>query len=401
MSSQRHPAGRASSAWDASTPWPGVLAAFADRLPVTERTPALTLLEGNTPLVRSVSMGRDLPGAELWFKCEGLNPTGSFKDRGMVVAVAKGAEAGSRGVICASTGNTAASAAAYAARAGLQCIVVLPEGTVAAGKLAQARMHGATVATIPGGFDQALELVREAAPRGNLTLVNSVNPYRIEGQKTAAFEIHRALGRAPDVVALPVGNAGNITAYWRGFCEILPPGDRPRMWGFQAEGAAPIVRGHPVDAPQTVATAIRIGRPASWQGALTAAAESGGLIAEVSDGEILDAQSRLAREEGLFVEPASAASVAGLLRTMREGVRVEGTVVAVLTGHGLKDPASAERGAQPIRVAPTVEAILGLLALAKTASSVGCHKAAGGSPTHDRRMRYTSDSRCCRSVCWV
>jgi threonine synthase len=350
----------------ALTPWPGILPAFRDRLPVTERTPPLSLLEGNTPLIRSASIERDMRGVELWFKYEGGNPTGSFKDRGMVVAVAKAVEAGAQGVICASTGNTAASAAAYAARAGLRCIVVLPEETVAAGKLAQARMHGAIVATVPGGFDDALELVRACAGSGELALVNSVNPHRLEGQKTAAFEILDALGRTPDIVALPVGNAGNITAYWRGFCESLPSDHRPRMWGFQAEGAAPIVRGFPVTDPQTVATAIRIGNPASWQGALQAAAESGGRIAEVTDEGILDAQSRLAAEEGLFVEPASAAPIAGLLRLAREGVSVRGTIVAVLTGHGLKDPESAERAAPPVRIGPTVEAIRALLESAGT-----------------------------------
>jgi threonine synthase len=329
---------------------------------VTDRTPPLSLREGNTPLVPSVSIGRALPEAELYFKWEGANPTGSFKDRGMVVAVAKALEAGARAVVCASTGNTAASAAAYAGRAGLRCLVVLPEGSVATGKLAQARVHGAVVASVPCSFDRALQLVREASERLRLALVNSLNPYRLEGQKTAAFEILDQLGGSPDAVVLPVGNAGNITAYWRGFCEALPPDRRPRMWGVQAAGAAPLVLGRPVDDPQTVASAIRIGRPASWEGAVRAASESGGRILAVSDEEILRAQRRLAEEEGLFVEPASAASVAGLLRLVREGVRVRGTVVAVLTGHGLKDPASADQAPPPVRVEPTVDALDALLA---------------------------------------
>lgn len=342
-------------------PWPGVLQAFADRLPVSDRTPPLSLREGNTPLVPSVSIARDLPDVELYFKWEGANPTGSFKDRGMVVAVAKAAEAGARAVVCASTGNTAASAAAYAARAGLRCLVVLPEGSVATGKLAQARVHGAVVASVPCSFDQALQLVREASERLHIALVNSLNPYRLEGQKTAAFEILDQLGEPPEAVVLPVGNAGNITAYWRGFCEALPSHQRPRMWGVQAEGAAPIVVGRPVEHPQTVASAIRIGKPASWEGAVRAASESGGRILAVSDEEILHAQARLAREEGLFVEPASAASVAGLLRLAREGVGIRGTVVAVLTGHGLKDPSTADRAPQPVHVEPTVEALASLL----------------------------------------
>ncbi len=343
------------------TAWPGVLQAFADRLPVTDRTPLLSLREGNTPLVPSVSIGRELPQAQLFFKWEGANPTGSFKDRGMVVAVAKAVESGARAVVCASTGNTAASAAAYAGRAGLRCLVVLPEGAVATGKLAQARMHGAVVASVACSFDAALRLVREASEQLGLALVNSLNPYRLEGQKTAAFEILRQLEAPPDAVVLPVGNAGNITAYWRGFCEALPPARRPRMWGVQAEGAAPLVLGRPVERPQTVATAIRIGRPASWEGAVRAAAESRGRILAVSDEEILRAQARLAQEEGLFVEPASAASVAGLLRLVREGVSLRGTVVAVLTGHGLKDPSAAERAPEPVPVEPTVEALARLI----------------------------------------
>lgn len=341
-------------------PWPGILAAFRDRLPVTDRTPPLTLLEGNTPLIPSTALGPAL-GIELYFKWEGANPTGSFKDRGMVVAVAKAMEAGARGVICASTGNTAASAAAYAARAGLRCMVLLPKDAVAGGKLAQARMHGARVAFLPGGFDVALRLVRACAEVLPLAVVNSINPHRLEGQKTAAFEILQALEGPPDIVALPVGNAGNITAYWRGFCEAqLEP--RPALWGFQAEGAAPLVLGHPVERPRTVASAIRIGNPASWRGALEAVRESGGRIAAVSDGEILEAQRRLAAEEGLFVEPASAAAVAGLMRAAREGIlRTGSVVVAVLTGHGLKDPEVAEQAPKPVPIEPTVEAVASLL----------------------------------------
>ena len=341
-------------------PWPGVLQAFADRLPVTDDTPPLSLGEGNTPLVPSVAFARDLPGVELFFKWEGANPTGSFKDRGMVVAVAKAAESGARAVVCASTGNTAASAAAYAARAGLPCLVVLPEGAVASGKLAQARVHGAVVASVPCSFDRALGLVREASEVLGLALVNSVNPYRLEGQKTAAFEILDQLSSPPDAVVLPVGNAGNITAYWRGFCEALPPDRRPGMFGVQAEGAAPLVLGRPVEDPQTVAPAIRIGRPASWEGAVRAARESGGRVLAVSDAEILQAQARLAQEEGLFAEPASAASVAGVLRLAREGL-LRGVVVAVLTGHGLKDPSAAERAAAPVRVEPTLQALAALV----------------------------------------
>jgi threonine synthase len=318
---------------------------YAPYLPVTERTPRLTLGEGNTPLVRAPALERETGVPEIWLKVEGQNPTGSFKDRGMVVAVAKALEDGARMVLCASTGNTAASAAAYAARAGMSCTVVLPAGQVAAGKLAQAIAHGAQVVAVRGSFDAALTVVRALADQGEAALVNSVNPHRLDGQKTAAFEICEALGDAPDALVIPVGNAGNITAYWRGFVEAARTGlarQRPRMYGYQAEGAAPIVRGAPVADPETVATAIRIGNPASWRGAVAARDESGGAIDAVSDAEILDAYSFLARCEGVFAEPASAAAIAGLRKRVRGGgLRSAKRVVCVLTGNGMKDPERA------------------------------------------------------------
>ena len=318
----------------------GVLARWAANLPLTEKTPRLTLGEGDTPLIGAPSLARDVGCAELWLKFEGQNPTGSFKDRGMVVAVAKAIEGGARSAVCASTGNTSASAAAYCAVAGIPCNVVVPEGKVALGKLAQALAHGARIVVLRGNFDAALARVREVAARRKMALLNSVNPHRIEGQKTAAFEVVETLGRVPDDVALPVGNAGNISAYWRGFCELGGP--RPVMLGFQASGAAPLVSGVPVAEPETVATAIRIGNPASWKTALAAQRESGGLFAAVSDAEILSAYRRLSSEAGVFCEPASAAPVAGLLRLAREKRDFSGRViVAVLTGHGLKDPQSA------------------------------------------------------------
>jgi threonine synthase len=321
---------------------PCLIDRYAAYLPVTERTPRLTLGEGGTPLVRAPSLERETGLREIWLKVEGQNPTGSFKDRGMVVAVAKALEAGARMVLCASTGNTAASAAAYAARAGLSCTVVLPAGQVAAGKLAQAIAHGANVVAVRGPFDAALGVVRSLAEQGEAILVNSLNPLRLEGQKTAAFEVCEQLGDAPDALFIPVGNAGNITAYWRGFVEAARSGlarGRPRMYGYQAEGAAPIVRGAPVAAPETVATAIRVGNPASWSGAVAARDESGGAIDAVSDEEILDAYGFLARSEGIFCEPASAAAVAGLRRRARDGsVRGMRRIVCVLTGSGLKDP---------------------------------------------------------------
>ena len=335
---------------------------YADRLPVTPRTPRLTLGEGGTPLMRSTWLERETGVREVWLKVEGMNPTGSFKDRGMVVAVAKALEEGATSVLCASTGNTAASAAAYAARAGLRCAVVLPAGHVALGKLTQAMMFGARVVAVRGGFDEALAVVRELGANGEHTLVNSVNPYRIEGQKTAAFEICEALGDAPDALCIPVGNAGNITAYWRGFVEATASGiatRRPRMFGFQAAGAAPLVIGTPVAEPRTIANAIRIGNPASWQGAISARDESGGAIQSVTDEEILDAYSSLARCDGVFCEPASAAAVAGLRRRARENA-LDGIdrVVCVLTGNGLKDPDTAQTiGPRVAEVAASVEEV--------------------------------------------
>ncbi len=318
----------------------GLLDRYRDYLPLTERTPHLSLGEGGTPLVRLARLSGQL-GLDLWAKVEGANPTGSFKDRGMVLAVAKALEAGSGTVICASTGNTSASAAAYAARAGLRSVVVIPGGKIALGKLAQAVVHGAEVVAIDGNFDEALRLVRRLCESEPITLVNSVNPFRLEGQKTAAFEVCEQLGRAPDALAIPVGNAGNITAYWKGFKEYnLRRGTGlPRLHGFEAEGAAAIVKGRPFERPETVATAIRIGNPASWQGAVAAERESGGVIDFVTDDQILSAYRLLAREEGVFCEPASAASVAGVFKHAASGlIPKRSTVVAVLTGNGLKDP---------------------------------------------------------------
>jgi threonine synthase len=297
--------------------------------------------EGDTPLIEAHRLSERV-GARLHLKFEGMNPTASFKDRGMTVALSRAVAAGNRACVCASTGNTAASASAYAARAGIRCFVVVPAGKIALGKAVQVLAHGAQIIQIEGNFDAALRLSRAATEElESVALVNSVNPDRIEGQKTAAFEICEALGAAPDALALPVGNAGNITAYWRGFSEWRDAGrtdDAPRMLGFQAEGSAPLVAGHDIESPETVASAIRIGSPASREGALGAVGESGGLIESVTDAEILAAQDLLAREEGVFCEPASAAGVAGLLKLAREGRNPEGTVVAVLTGHGLKDP---------------------------------------------------------------
>jgi threonine synthase len=297
----------------------------------------VTLQEGGTPLLPASRLS-DRLDARVWLKFEGANPTGSFKDRGMTVAISKALEEGAKAVVCGSTGNTSASAAAYAARAGMTCAVLIPEGYIALGKLAQALIHGARVLQIRANFDAALDIVRDLGASAPVTVVNSINPYRIEGQKTGAFEIVDVLGDAPDVHCIPVGNAGNITAYWKGYREYQDAGrisKLPRMLGFQAAGAAPLVAGHPIDNPETVATAIRIGRPASWYGATAAAAESGGGIAAVTDDEILAAYRYLAQEESVFCEPASAASVAGLLKT---GVDPGSTVVCVLTGHGLKDP---------------------------------------------------------------
>jgi threonine synthase len=325
---------------------------YASYLPITDRTPRLTLGEGDTPLVRARSLERETGVPEIWLKVEGQNPTGSFKDRGMVIAVAKALEEGARMVLCASTGNTAASAAAYAARAGMSCTVILPAGQVAAGKLAQAIAHGARIVAVRGAFDAALAVVRALAEQGEATLVNSVNPDRLEGQKTAAFEICETLGEAPDALFIPVGNAGNITAYWKGFVEAARTGmarQRPRMYGYQAEGAAPLVSGRPVANPETVATAIRVGNPASWKGAVAARDESGGAIDAVSDEEILDAYGFLARCEGVFAEPASAAAIAGLRKRVRAGALGGAKrVVCVLTGNGMKDPERARSLAGPI-----------------------------------------------------
>ncbi len=329
----------------------GVIARYRERLPITDATPLVDLQEGSTPLVPSRNIGPALGLKRLFFKYEGLNPTGSFKDRGMVVAVAKAMEAGSRVLICASTGNTSASAAAYAASQRLRAIVVVPAGEIALNKLAQALMYGAKVVQIRGNFDAALATVRELAENYPVALVNSVNPYRIEGQKTAAFEIVDVLGDAPDYLVLPVGNAGNITAYWKGFKEYRAD-DRstilPRMVGAQAEGAAPIVHGRVVENPRTVATAIKIGNPATWEGATTARDESGGLIDAVTDTEILQAQIRLASSEGLFAEPASVAPLALLVRLVQQGkIERDSTTVVVLTGSGLKDPEAALGNVEP------------------------------------------------------
>ena len=323
----------------------GVIARYRDWLPVSDATPALDLREGSTPLVRSQNLGPALGLKRLYFKYEGLNPTGSFKDRGMVVAVAKALEERARVLVCASTGNTSASAAAYAASARLRAIVVVPAGEIALNKLSQALMYGAKVIALRGSFDTALAAVRELAASYPVVLVNSVNPYRLEGQKTAAFEIVDELGEAPDYLVLPVGNAGNITAYWKGFKEYHAGGRSsvlPRMVGAQAEGAAPIVRGHVFEKPTTVASAIKIGHPASWEGATMARDESGGSIDAVSDTEILRAQVQLASMEGLFAEPASCAPLALLVRLVREGrIEKDSTTVVVLTGNGLKDPEAA------------------------------------------------------------
>ena len=317
--------------------WRGVIEEYRAFLPVGPDTPVVTLSEGGTPLLAAPRLSERV-GGRVFLKVEGANPTGSFKDRGMTVAISKAVEEGAKAVVCASTGNTSASAAAYAARAGLTCAVLIPDGYIALGKLAQALIHGARVLQIRGNFDRALDIVRDLGTTAPVTIVNSINPYRIEGQKTGAFEIVDVLGDAPDYHCIPVGNAGNITAYWKGYREYQDAGRvtrLPRMLGFQAAGAAPIVLGHPVDDPETIATAIRIGRPASWYGATSAASESGGGIAAVTDDEILDAYRFLAQAESVFCEPASAASVAGLLKA---GVPAGATVVCVLTGHGLKDP---------------------------------------------------------------
>ncbi len=329
----------------------GVIARYREHLPIGPSTPQVDLSEGSTPLIPSRTIGRGLGLKHLYFKYEGLNPTGSFKDRGMVVAVARALESGSRVFMCASTGNTSASMAAYAARTGSRAIVVVPAGEIALNKLSQALMYGAKVIALKGNFDFALETVRDLTSHYPVALMNSVNPDRIEGQKTAAFEVVDALGDAPDYLVLPVGNAGNITAYWKGFREYHAAGKAtrlPRMVGAQAEGAAPIVAGAPVAAPKTVASAIRIGNPASWEGATSARDESGGTIAAVTDAEILSAQIRLAGSEGIFAEPASAAPLALLIRLVRDGkLEKEAVTVVVLTGSGLKDPDVALKNVEP------------------------------------------------------
>ncbi|MFD1447598.1 threonine synthase [Oceanobacillus profundus] len=323
--------------------WQGLLSHYKAYLPVTDQTPALTLQEGNTPLIHFPTLSEEL-GIELYGKVEGANPTGSFKDRGMVVAVAKAIEEGSKSIICASTGNTSAAAAAYAARAGIRAIIVIPKGKVALGKLAQAVMYGAEIVEIDGNFDEALQMVRKVSEKAPVTLVNSVNPYRLEGQKTAAFEVCDQLGTAPDILAIPVGNAGNISAYWKGFKEYHEKKQTglPQMFGFEAEGAAAIVENKVIPNPETVATAIRIGNPASWELAVNAKEESGGTIQSVTDEEILQAFKLLPSKEGIFAEPGSCASIAGVIQQCKEGTIPKGSkVVAVLTGNGLKDPQTA------------------------------------------------------------
>ncbi len=323
--------------------WQGLIQEYKEFLPVSENTPKLTLNEGNTPLIYLENLSKEW-GVELYVKTEGTNPTGSFKDRGMVMAVAKAKEEGSDTVICASTGNTSAAAAAYAARAGMRCIVVIPEGKIAMGKLAQAIMYGAEIISIEGNFDQALAMVRKISETEPVSLVNSVNPYRLEGQKTAAFEVCDQLGGAPDILAIPVGNAGNISAYWKGFKEYHTAKGTalPKMHGFEAEGAAAIVHNRVFENPETIATAIRIGNPASWHLASAAVEESAGKIDEVSDEEILAAYQKLASTEGVFAEPASCASIAGVYKQLQNGTIAKGSkIVAILTGNGLKDPNTA------------------------------------------------------------
>lgn len=361
--------------------WRGIIAEYADRLPV-DATQAVSLLEGGTPLLAAPAISQRV-GAEVYLKVEGANPTGSFKDRGMTTAITEVVSRGAKAVICASTGNTSASAAAYAVRAGLRCIVMLPAGKIAAGKLAQAIVHGAELVSVDGNFDDCLRVVREIVQQTDTAMVNSVNPYRLQGQKTAAFEIIDALGQAPDIHCLPVGNAGNISAYWMGFNEYAGRSvatsfadestrrgavvdSVPQMWGFQAAGAAPFVAGEPVKNPETVATAIRIGAPASWDYAIAARDDSGGVIEAVSDEQILRAQALIAGEVGVFVEPASAASVAGLLAKAEAGQVPSGAVITcTVTGNGLKDTATAlgERDITPALVAPDTDLIIDQLKL--------------------------------------
>jgi threonine synthase len=350
-------------------PRPRLVERYRDFLPVSDATPVVSLGEGATPLIHARHLGEQIGLPNLYLKFEGMNPTGSFKDRGMVMAVAKALEEGAQSVICASTGNTSASAAAYAAAAGLECVVVLPAGKIAMGKLLQALVFGARVVSVNGNFDDALRVVRALSEQDDhpITLVNSVNPYRLEGQKTAAFEVCDDLGQAPDILAIPVGNAGNISAYWKGFREYRAAGAveaTPRMWGFQAAGAAPLVLGHPVEAPETVATAIRIGNPASWDLAIGARDESGGRIDAVTDEQILHAYRELTRLEGVFCEPASASSVAGVMATAAAAeIDPAATVVCVLTGNGLKDPHTAESGleVEMLQADPTIAGVAGAL----------------------------------------
>lgn len=325
--------------------WDGIIKSYRNYLPKIDDENIITLKEGNTPLIEATNLEKKFPGLKIYLKYEGLNPTGSFKDRGMTVAVSMAKQEGSQAVVCASTGNTSASAAAYAAKAGLKCIVLIPGGKIALGKLAQAIAYGAEVIAINGNFDDALNLVREISKKHPITVVNSINPYRLEGQKSSSFEICDTLKKAPDYLALPVGNAGNITAYWMGFKEYYSAGvinKLPKMIGFQAAGAAPIVENRVIEHPETIATAIRIGNPASWQKAVAARDESGGLIDKVTDDEILEAYLLLAKSEGIFAEPASCAPIAGVIKKYREGLFKEGdTVVCILTGNGLKDPDTA------------------------------------------------------------
>ena len=344
--------------------WRGVIGQYREHLPVSDETPTVSLHEGNTPLIRVPNFVKTIGGAfELYLKCEGLNPTASFKDRGMTVAVSMAAARGAEIIMCASTGNTSASAAAYSARAGLKCVVLLPEGKIAFGKLAQALMYGAQTLSVQGNFDEALEIVRELGEAEQVEVVNSINPNRLEGQKTAAFEICDALGDAPDFHFLPVGNAGNITAYWKGYTEYQDAGEadrQPRMMGWQAAGAAPIVDGKPVADPETIATAIRIGNPASWRRAKEAARDSGGRIDKVTDDEIIAAYQLLAKSDGIFVEPASAAALAGVIRSQNEGALPAGSlVVATMTGHGLKDPDNAieNAGVEPVTLPADLDAV--------------------------------------------
>jgi len=352
------------NSYEPRKPWTGVVRHYARFLPVTETTPVVTLLEGDTPLIPAPRFVESIGGEfELYLKFEGLNPTCSFKDRGMTMAMTKAKERGAKVALCASTGNTSASAAAYATSAGMTCAVLIPEGKIARGKLAQALLYGAKTIEIRGNFDEALNIVRALGESDTVEIVNSVNPYRIEGQKTAAFEIVDQLGRAPDYHFIPVGNAGNITAYWKGFKEYRDSGfanSVPKMYGFQAAGAAPIVDGAPVQKPETIATAIRIGNPASWKGAEAARDESGGHIGKVTDEEILEAYNRVASTQGVFVEPACAAPLAGLTRLCRNGQIPKGSVItATMTGHGLKDPDTALDNSEfkPTVVDPTVEAV--------------------------------------------